>query len=169
MKKTISIILVLLMLLSITACAVDYEDPTEETKQTEASVLEQPPEMTIQCGSDIFTTRSGNYSWTSQGINGEMGAVIACGSHPLDDFRTQEFRTVTDDALILSFPVAPDEITVIRWSKDYVGFIDEPGETAEIKDMTIPMEAGSWVYQIIASWNGDIWSGQAEYHLYLTK
>lgn len=169
MKQIISMFLALLMLLSFTTCAVDDEDPTEETKQTEASILEQPPDLTVQCGSDSFAVMSGNYSWTSRGVNGEMGAVIACGSHPLDGFRTQEFRTVTDDALILSFPVAPDEITVIRWSKDYVGFIDKPGETVEIKDMTIPMEDGSWVFQVVASWNGDTWGGQAEYHLYLSK
>lgn len=170
MKKMISILLALFLCVGLTACVVCETAPTEaETVQTEASILEHAPEMTVKCGSDTFTAMSGNYSWTSRGVNGEMGAVIACGSHPLDANREQEFRNVTGDKIVLSFPVEPDNITVIRWSKSDLGVTDCDGESVEVNKLTVSMEKGSWVYQVIASWDGDTWGGQVEYHLYLTK
>lgn len=170
MKKMISFLLVLFLCFGLTACVVYEAAPTEtETIQTEASILEYAPEITVKCGSDTFTARSGNYSWTSRGVNGEMGAVIACGSHPLEANREQEFRNVTGDKIVFSFPVEPDAITVIRWSKSDLGAMDRDGEAVEMDGLTIPMEKGSWIYQVIASWDGDTWGGQAEYHLYLTK
>ena len=170
MKKIICVLLALSAAFSLTGCVVCETGPsTEESVQTEASILEYAPEMTVKCGSDTFTVGSGNYSWTSRGVNGEMGAVIACGSHPLDATREQEFRSVTGDKLVLSFPVEPDTITVIRWSKSDLGSTDRDGESVDISEMTISMKKGSWIYQVIASWDGDTWGGQAEYHLYLTK
>lgn len=170
MKKMISVLLALCLSFGLTACVVCEAAPTEtETIQTEASILEHAPEMTVKCGSDTFTARSGNYSWTSRGINGEMGAVIACGSHPLDATREQEFRNTTGSELILSFPVEPDTVTVIRWSKSDLGNTDCDGESVEVEALTLRMEKGSWIYQIVASWDGDTWGGQVEYHLYLTK
>lgn len=170
MKNMISILLALCLCFGLTACVVCEAAPNEtETVQTEASILEHAPDLTVKCGSDTFSVRSGNYSWTSRGVNGEMGAVIACGSHPLDANREQEFRNVTGDKLAFSFPVEPDTITVIRWSKSDLGITDRDGKAVEMDALTIPMEKGSWIYQVIASWDGDTWGGQAEYHLYLTK
>ena len=170
MKKITSVLFVLFFLFVQTGCVVCETAPPEtETVETEASILEYAPEMTVKCGSDTFTVGSGNYSWTSRGVNGEMGSVIACGSHPLDATREQEFRSVTGDKLVLSFPVEPDTISVIRWSKSDLESTDRDGESVDISEMTISMKKGSWIYQVIAAWDGDTWGGQAEYHLYLTK
>lgn len=170
MKKIICMLLVLSAVYCLTACAADDAESVEEiTLQTEVSILEHAPDLTVQCDGDTFTVMSGNYSWTSRAVSGETGSVIACGSHPLDNVREREFRQVSGKTVTLSFPVDPDEITVIRWAKSAMGNTDRAGETVKLDGMRFPMEDGSWVYQVIAGWSRDAWGGQAEYHLYVTK
>ena len=136
--------------------------PIEET-------LSEPPELSViwDGGSAVF--QSGNYSWEGPGINGQIQAVVACGSHPLDGFRKPEFTGVWGDWLTLSFPVAPDSIEIVRWPGEDVGNMDARGQKIEPEGICLPLEEGDWVYQIVASWNRDGWKGQAEYHLYLSR
>lgn len=170
MKKIICGFLAFVLIFAFAACSAEHSEtkPTEPF-QKEFLILKAPPELTVTCADIHYTVKSGNYSWTSLGSNGETGSVIACGTHPLDSSRTREFSSVSGKRITLSFPVDPDEITVIRWPESDVGNIDCTGETVELDGLSFPMEKGGWVYQVIASWNGETWSGQAEYHLYLTK
>lgn len=161
MKKTVCLCLIGLILL--TGCR-----ETAPERETEC-VPSRVPDMTVSDRNDSFVVGSGNYSWTGPGVNGEMCAVVACGSHPLDDLHDREFRHVTGKTLTLSFQFPPDSITVYRWEESDLGNMDAQGELVMPEDMQFPLETGNWVYQIIATWNGDGWGGRAEYHLYVTN
>lgn len=146
------------------------QDPTgEAVMPIEEVVLTDVPEMDVTCGDVQFQAKTGNYSWEAPGSDGQTRAVIACGSHPLDGFRKTEFTQVNGDLVKVSFPVQPDEITVIRWRESDVGNVDKRGERIEMNNMSFSIEEGCWVYSINAKWERDTWGGSAEYHLYLKR
>lgn len=147
-------------------------DPTgEEVMPITEEPLSGPPELFVSCGDcDChMAVLSGNYWWEGPAVNGQTGAVIACGSHPLDGTHTKDFTTVTGDWLTLAFPVWPDEITVRRWPGTEIGNTDHWGEEMTLDGKYLAVEDGDWVYQIDATWNRDTWKGSAEYHLYISK
>lgn len=147
-------------------------DPTgEEVMPIAEEPLSEPPELFVRCGDcDChMAVLSGNYWWEGPAVNGQTGAVIACGSHPLDGTHTKDFTTVTGDWLTLAFPVWPDEITVRRWPGTEIGNTDHWGEEMTLDGKYLAVEDGDWVYQIDATWNRDTWKGSAEYHLYISK
>ena len=144
-------------------------DPTGEEVMPIEEPLAEAPALTIGWEGGQMDVQSGNYSWEGPEINGQMQAVIACGSHPLDGFRKTDFTTVSGEWITLSFPVQPDSIEIVRWSGEDVGNVDAYGETVVPEGICLAVEEGSWVYQIIAQWDGDGWGGSAEYHLYLSR
>lgn len=144
-------------------------DPTGEFPRTPEPVLSDAPDMNVTWEGGMLTIQSGNYSWTAPGENGEMTGLVACGAHPLDGFREQEFHVVTGDTITLSFPVEPDELLIRRWPGSDMGNVDAKGETITPEGLTFPLEAGEWVYEITALWDRDTWSGEASYYLYLSR
>jgi len=144
-------------------------DPTGEFEPVEESELKSAPEMTADCGGEVITVRSGNCSWEGPGINGERMAFVACGAHPLDNIDSRAFQQVQGASVILSFPVMPDGVEVLRWRGSELGNPDAPAEPVELENWVIPMESGDWVYEVTARWDRDTWGGEASYHLYLTK
>lgn len=144
-------------------------DPTGEEVMPIEEPLAEAPALTIGWEGGQMDIQSGNYSWEGPEINGQMQAVIACGSHPLDGFRKTDFTTVSGEWITLSFPVQPDSIEIVRWSGENVGNVDAYGETVVPEGICLAVEEGSWVYQIVARWDRETWKGEAEYHLYLSR
>ena len=163
MRRLFALILVCMLL---TGCA---GAPAETEAPEIVAELTQVPYMVVTCGSDVFDVASENYSWTTPGPDGTVSAVFANGHHPLERYQTKEFRVVFDSLITLSFPVEPDSITVLRWAKDASVKEMERGEEVAPDGLTFTLEEGSWIYQITAVWEGDTWSGNAEYQLYLTR
>lgn len=136
-------------------------------------VIEEPPAgedlsvMTVRDGDVEFTVSSGNFSLLRPGDDGKMTGIIACGTHPLDV--SQDYQTVTGDRLILSFAAEPDEITMRRWPGNNVGNVNAPGEPVTLEDLTLPIEKGEWVYEINVVWEKEDWSGEASFHLYISR
>ena len=82
MKKLLSLLLPLALLLSLTACGEKNAD--EAARQT-------PPTLTVTSANACSVTlKSSSYDWTyTQGL--QSMTVIACGAHPLDE----TFRDIT--------------------------------------------------------------------------
>ncbi len=76
MKKLLSLLLPLALLLSLTACGEKSAD--EAARQT-------PPTLTVTgANACSVTLKSSSYDWTyTQGL--QSMTAIACGAHPLDE------------------------------------------------------------------------------------
>ena len=130
MKKLLSLLLPLALLLSLTACGEKSAD--EAARQT-------PPTLTVTSANACSVTlKSSSYDWTyPQGL--QSMTVIACGAHPLDE-------TCRDITPVLEMPFAvsaayfytvtldfgdnsPDSVSLRCWPSDAWGTTGMPSET----------------------------------------
>lgn len=160
MKKLLSLLLPLALLLSLTACGEKSAD--EAARQT-------PPTLTVTSANACSVTlKSSSYDWTyTQGL--QSMTVIACGAHPLDE----NFRDITP---VLEMPFAvsaayfytvtldfgdnsPDSVSLRCWPSDAWGSTVMPPETvtAQRQDngtfrAELPQSDG--IFAVDALWDG---------------
>ena len=172
MKKLLSLLLPLALLLSLTACGEKSAD--EAARQT-------PPTLTVTgANACSVTLKSSSYDWTyPQGL--QSMTVIACGAHPLDE----NCRDITP---VLEMPFAvsaayfytvtldfgdnsPDSVSLRCWPSDAWGSTGMSSETvtAQRQDngtfrAELPQSDG--IFAVDALWDGSsatyIFSTQAE-------
>lgn len=130
MKKLLSLLLPLVLVLSLTACGEKSAD--EAARQT-------PPTLTVTSANACSVTlKSSSYDWTyPQGL--QSMTVIACGAHPLDE-------TSRDITPVLEMPFAvsaayfytvtldfgdnsADSVSLRCWPSDAWGSTGVPSET----------------------------------------
>ncbi len=130
MKKLLSLLLPLALLLSLTACGEKSAD--EAARQT-------PPTLTVTSANACSVTlKSSSYDWTyTQGL--QSMTAIACGAHPLDE-------TSRDITPVLEMPFAvsaayfytvtldfgdnsPDSVSLRCWPSDAWGSTGMPSGT----------------------------------------
>lgn len=130
MKKLLSLLLPLVLVLSLTACGEKSAD--EAARQT-------PPTLTVTSANACSVTlKSSSYDWTyPQGL--QSMTVIACGAHPLDE-------TSRDITPVLEMPFAvsaayfytvtldfgdnsADSVSLRCWPSDAWGTTGMPSET----------------------------------------
>ena len=160
MKKLLSLLLPLALLLSLTACGEKSAD--EAARQT-------PPTLTVTSANACSVTlKSSSYDWTyTQGL--QSMTVIACGAHPLDE----NCRDITP---VLEMPFAvsaayfytvtldfgdnsPDSVSLRCWPSDAWGSTGMPSETvtAQRQDngtfrAELPQSDG--IFAVDALWDG---------------
>lgn len=160
MKKLLSLLLPLALLLSLTACGEKSAD--EAARQT-------PPTLTVTgANACSVTLKSSSYDWTyPQGL--QSMTVIACGAHPLDE-------TSRDITPVLEMPFAvsaayfytvtldfgdnsPDSVSLRCWPSDAWGSTGMPSETvtAQRQDngtfrAELPQSDG--IFAVDALWDG---------------
>lgn len=160
MKKLLSLLLPLALLLSLTACGEKSAD--EAARQT-------PPTLTVTSANACSVTlKSSSYDWTyTQGL--QSMTVIACGAHPLDE-------TSRDITPVLEMPFAvsaayfytvtldfgdnsPDSVSLRCWPSDAWGSTGMPSETvtAQRQDngtfrAELPQSGG--IFAVDALWDG---------------
>lgn len=160
MKKLLSLLLPLALLLSLTACGEKSAD--EAARQT-------PPTLTVTSANACSVTlKSSSYDWTyPQGL--QSMTVIACGAHPLDE-------TSRDITPVLEMPFAasaayfytvtldfgdnsPDSVSLRCWPSDAWGTTGMPSETvtAQAQDdgtfrAELPQSDG--IFAVDALWDG---------------
>ena len=146
MKKLLSLLLPLALLLSLTACGEKSAD--EAARQT-------PPTLTVTSANACSVTlKSSSYDWTyTQGL--QSMTAIACGAHPLDE-------TSRDITPVLEMPFAvsaayfytvtldfgdnsPDSVSLRCWPSDAWGSTGMPSET-----VLRPIEGPAWGYRFRA-------------------
>lgn len=160
MKKLLSLLLPLALLLSLTACGEKSAD--EAARQT-------PPTLTVTSANACSVTlKSSSYDWTyTQGL--QSMTAIACGAHPLDE-------TSRDITPVLEMPFAvsaayfytvtldfgdnsPDSVSLRCWPSDAWGSTGLPSETvtAQRQDngtfrAELPQSDG--IFAVDALWDG---------------
>lgn len=160
MKKLLSLLLPLALLLSLTACGEKSAD--EAARQT-------PPTLTVTSANACSVTlKSSSYDWTyTQGL--QSMTVIACGAHPLDE----NCRDITP---VLEMPFAvsaayfytvtldfgdnsPDSVSLRCWPSDAWGSTGLSSETvtAQRQDngtfrAELPQSDG--IFAVDALWDG---------------
>ena len=160
MKKLLSLLLPLALLLSLTACGEKSAD--EAARQT-------PPTLTVTgANACSVTLKSSSYDWTyTQGL--QSMTVIACGAHPLDE----NCRDITP---VLEMPFAvsaayfytvtldfgdnsPDSVSLRCWPSDAWGTTGMPSETVTAQQQDngtfraeLPQSDG--IFAVDALWDG---------------
>lgn len=160
MKKLLSLLLPLALLLSLTACGEKSAD--EAARQT-------PPTLTVTSANACSVTlKSSSYDWTyTQGL--QSMTDIACGAHPLDE----NCRDITP---VLEMPFAvsaayfytvtldfgdnsPESVSLRCWPSDAWGTTGMPSETvtAQRQDngtfrAELPQSDG--IFAVDALWDG---------------
>lgn len=160
MKKLLSLLLPLALLLSLTACGEKSAD--EAARQT-------PPTLTVTSANACSVTlKSSSYDWTyTQGL--QSMTAIACGAHPLDE----NCRDITP-VLEMPFTVSaayfytvtldfgdnsPDSVSLRCWPSDAWGSTGMPSGTvtAQRQDngtfrAELPQSDG--IFAVDALWDG---------------
>lgn len=160
MKKLLSLLLPLALLLSLTACGEKSAD--EAARQT-------PPTLTVTSANACSVTlKSSSYDWTyPQGL--QSMTAIACGAHPLDE----NCRDITP-VLEMPFTVSaayfytvtldfgdnsPDSVSLRYWNDACWGDTEAQAETlsAQRQDdgtYTVEMIPSVGIFAVDALWDG---------------
>lgn len=160
MKKLLSLLLPLALLLSLTACGEKSAD--EAARQT-------PPTLTVTSANACSVTlKSSSYDWTyTQGL--QSMTDIACGAHPLDE-------TSRDITPVLGMPFAvsaayfytvtldfsdnsPDSVSLRYWNDACWGDTEAQAETLSVQRQDngtfraeLPQSDG--IFAVDALWDG---------------
>ena len=160
MKKLLSLLLPLALLLSLTACGEKSAD--EAARQT-------PPTLTVTSANACSVTlKSSSYDWTyTQGL--QSMTVIACGAHPLDE-TSRDITPVLEMPFTVSAAYfytvtldfgdnSPDSVSLRCWPSDAWGATDMPSGTvtAQAQDdgtfrAELPQSDG--IFAVNALWDG---------------
>ena len=160
MKKLLSLLLPLALLLSLTACGEKSAD--EAARQT-------PPTLTVASANACSVTlKSSSYDWTyTQGL--QSMTVIACGAHPLDE-TSRDITPVLEMPFTVSAAYfytvtldfgdnSPDSVSLRCWPSDAWGSTGMPSETvtAQRQDngtfrAELPQSDG--IFAVDALWDG---------------
>ena len=160
MKKLLSLLLPLALLLSLTACGEKSAD--EAARQT-------PPTLTVTSANACSVTlKSSSYDWTyPQGL--QSMTAIACGAHPLDE-TSRDITPVLEMPFTVSAAYfytvtldfgdnSPDSVSLRCWPSDAWGSTGMPSETvtAQRQDngtfrAELPQSDG--IFAVDALWDG---------------
>ena len=160
MKKLLSLLLPLALLLSLTACG---------EKSADEAACQTPPTLTVTSANACSVTlKSSSYDWTyTQGL--QSMTAIACGAHPLDE-------TSRDITPVLEMPFtesaayfytvtldfgdnSPDSVSLRCWPSDAWGSSVMPSETVTAQQQDngtfraeLPQSGG--IFAVDALWDG---------------
>lgn len=160
MKKLLSLLLPLALLLSLTACGEKSAD--EAARQT-------PPTLTVTSANACSVTlKSSSYDWTyPQGL--QSMTVIACGAHPLDE-TSRDITPVLEMPFTVSAAYfytvtldfgdnSPDSVSLRYWNDACWGDTEAQAETlsAQRQDdgtYTVEMIPSVGIFAVDALWDG---------------
>lgn len=160
MKKLLSLLLPLALLLSLTACGEKSAD--EAARQT-------PPTLTVTSANACSVTlKSSSYDWTyTQGL--QSMTAIACGAHPLDE-TSRDITPVLEMPFTVSAAYfytvtldfgdnSPDSVSLRYWNDACWGDTEAQAETlsAQRQDdgtYTVEMIPSVGIFAVDALWDG---------------
>lgn len=171
MKKLISILFVVMLVISMTACQSTLEPPASVgNKGSSKPTSQEPPALKIldNAGNTVEALQ-GTYSWMYDTGNGLWKGVEADSAHPLD---CREFLIPLEsasDTVTLSFDVEPQDLTVQCWRDAHFGNAQASGEHIPLDSDSLKLKEGAYIYEICANWTGEnlAAAGTAHYSFYV--
>ena len=124
-------------------------------------VPDAPPVLKLTLDGNVFEISCGPHSWNTKNTAGKGESTIACGAHPLDG-QYDPIETSAEDALV-GFDLLPTTYEIYCWPESELGNTSaEPTVFLPHHDR-FPIQEGGWIYQLKANWQGNGYSGDAEY------
>ncbi len=167
MKRILILILTALICLSaFSGCGNDYSEVPVDLEVTFSESLTSfpadVPVLFVGDGEQRIKAWRGTYSWIVESADGISNGVNADSPHPLDLRESVPALALKKKtALTLSFEGRPTKITVKRYDLNAPGYDDY--ETVEVSEGTIEVKAGNYLYEVIATWSGEKYSGTVYY------
>ncbi len=161
MKRLIALVVSLICLFSFSSCRNQAENPRQE-----------PPSLTVQCGSETVEALLSTYSWSIVSSDGKGRSISADGKHPVEllDLYTP-LPLGSETTATLSFEVKPLSVTVKCWNENNLDLDDASNLYADCMELdydngtiTLPTD-GNYIYEVLASWE----NGSAYYAFYTIK
>ncbi len=138
-----------------------YSVELTEPAAPEDEPLKAPPVLTVTCGESSIEALKGGFSWRKGNE-----AVIADSAHPLQCRELMPSLSGSGSAL-LEFAVAPDEVSVRRWSADCWGKPESESEEVPVTELSLELAEGEYIYEVTAEWSRfDDFGGTASYSFY---
>lgn len=122
----------------------------------------EPPHLSVSDGISTIQAWRGTYSWYVENEDGTGSGICADSSHPLEcKDRVPAIKVAQKTTLTLNFEGNPSKITVKRYdlsTNDHDNYkeITVTGNQIEVK-------AGDHLYEVIASWSAQTYSGTVYY------
>lgn len=156
------------------------EEAVDETQANKDVLLMEPPVVTLSDPLSSLDTDfeiyAGDYSWNCM-YEGEMIGVIACGTHPMDEYEREKlklphYQHMDAVSYFFSAAVAPDLLKIRKWDSADIGNANAEEISVITYYYQLPMvelEPGR-VYEFTASWKEDYvdlrgFYGEASYTL----
>ncbi len=121
-----------------------------------------PPHLFVSDGKNAVEAWRGTSSWFTEDESGMGTGVNSDSMHPLECKDTLPSLEITKKSTVtFNFEAAPSKITVKRYKLNATDYDDYDEITASLD--SFEAKAGDYVYEIIASWSGENYSGTVYY------
>ena len=121
----------------------------------------EPPTLTIRDSSGSENKANlGTYSWIYTNEDGNMTGACADSSHPLEWQKFLNPITTSDEKVVLTFDVPPQEVTIRCWSDDHWGQVDAKAKSVSLEGEDLKLQEGGWIYEVTATWTGENLAGE---------
>ncbi len=166
MKKLLLMMLAALMCLSVfSGCGTNEPAapyPLPEGTVKPGNFPAEPPFLYVQNSKTQIQAWRGTYSWYVENDDGTGSGICADSSHPLEcKDRVPAIKVAQKTTLTLNFEAAPSKITVKRYNLS-TNDHDNYKEIA-VTGNQIEVKSGDYLYEVIASWSGQTYSGTVYY------
>ena len=178
MKKLITLIAAMAVLLCLAACSADVapddqlkleNEPAIDNGQDQSvSCLKEPPAARLLYGYGSAPLSLAGYVWHYPIETGAMSGTKADGLHPLDPEACMEPVSVSGELVKLTFEYMPDSVQVRCWPDTTEDTNAQP-ETVNCSDYAFDLKPGGYIYEIVASWKEkeNTHFGTAHYYVHI--
>ena len=177
MKRILSILLAVILILTVTACKSAPETELENNQPDplgvnvpSESLSTEPPELKIvDSTSQEIEASLGTYQWSWDKGDGNWTGVCADSAHPLE-WKEFLIPLITSDGTVeLKFAVQPQRFAISCWSDDHWGDPYAVEESVNLTGNTLELKDGGYIYEVIAWWDreGSSPYGNAIYGFYV--
>jgi len=172
MKKMISWILTIILMLYMSACntgstettippTIDPPGNSGPSKPT----MKEPPKLTVSFGpGDSVQATTGTYGWNYDNGDGTMTGIQADSPHPLDLMDHLTPLETTVDTLELQFEVQPQSISVRCWNDSQWGNTGAESQKVSLSGNMLELKEGGYIYEVEATWTGENLAAEGTVH-----
>ena len=160
MKRSIVLRIVCLFVLLFVGCNIEQADTV---------TLHQPPELKVTVGDRTVNPTCISPQWTVWDEDGNViDGYITESGHTLQSYELGKPELVTEETeVFLNFAVEPDWISVTCWKENAIHQEYPVSEKCILKDHTLELHPGSYIYEIKAKWERALYEGTANYSFYI--